>query len=110
MNWLQKIPGWPRTPYGFEWRLLRLLPTVFLAGTLLPIMMSVGARFCFNAENPTELVRSIQLFDFVMIGLVISVWSLVLIVGIGCVIVWLMKGPAYVADCYEVSHRDLPGP
>jgi hypothetical protein len=46
----------------------------------------------------------------VMIGLVISIWSLVLTVTIGCVIVWLMKGPAYVADGYEVSHSDAPKP
>jgi len=31
-----------------------------------------------------------------------------LTVGIGCIIVWLMKGPAYVADGYEVSHNDKP--
>ncbi len=24
------------------------------------------------------------------------------------IIVWLMKGPAYVADSYEVSHSDKP--
>mgnify|MGYP000884222109 CR=1 FL=1 len=24
------------------------------------------------------------------------------------IIVWLMKGPAYVADGYEVSHSDKP--
>jgi hypothetical protein len=32
----------------------------------------------------------------------------VLTVVIGCVIVWLMKGPAYVADGYHVSHSDKP--
>ena len=61
-------------------------------------------------SSAAELARSIQLFDFVMIGLVIFVWMLVLTVTIGCVIVWLMKGPAYVADGYEVSHSDKPKP
>lgn len=28
--------------------------------------------------------------------------------AIGCVIVMVMKGPAYVADGYPVSHRDRP--
>ena len=45
-----------------------------------------------------------------MIGLVIFIWTAVLTVTIGCVIVWLMKGPAYVADGFEVSHSDLPKP
>jgi len=31
-----------------------------------------------------------------------------LTVAIGCVIVTIMKGPAYVADAYPVSHRDQP--
>ena len=32
MSWLNKLPGFQRTPYGFEWRLLRLLPHILLAG------------------------------------------------------------------------------
>ena len=43
-----------------------------------------------------------------MVGVVTLVWAAVLTIAIGCVIVWLMKGPAYVADGYEVSHSDKP--
>lgn len=110
MNWLRKLPGFQQTPYGFELRLLRLMPTVCVAGTLLPALMSVAARFLTSAGSATELARRIQLFDFMMIGLVIFIWSLVVTVTIGCVIVWLMKGPAYVADGFEVSHSDVPRP
>lgn len=108
MDWLRKLPGFQQTPYGFEWRLLRLMPTVCVAGTLLPALMSFTARFLMTTGSAAELARRIQLFDFVMIGLVIFIWTLVLTVTIGCVIVWLMKGPAYVADGYEVSHSDTP--
>ena len=108
MNWLRKLPGFQQTPYGFEWRLLRLMPTVVVAGTLLPALMSFLARWLITAGGAAELGRQIQLFDFVMIGVVISVWTLVLTVTIGCVIVWLMKGPAYVADGFDVSHSDNP--
>lgn len=89
--------------------MLRLMPTVCVAGTLLPGLMSVAARFFITAGSAAELARNIQLFDFVMIGLVIFIWTLAVTVSIGCVIVWLMKGPAYVADGFEVSHSDLPG-
>lgn len=84
------------------------MPTVCVAGTLLPALMSFAARFLVTTGSAAELARRIQLFDFVMIGLVIFIWTLVLTVTIGCVIVWLMKGPAYVADGYEVSHSDTP--
>jgi len=30
--------------------------------------------------------------------------------NIACVIVWLMKGPAYVADAYPLPDSDRPAP
>lgn len=109
MNWLRKLPGFQQTPYGLEWRLLRLMPTLGLAGTLLPALLSFAARFLITADSAAALARHLQLFDFVMVGLVVFVWTLVVIVSIACIIVWLMKGPAYVADGFEVSHSDAPG-
>jgi hypothetical protein len=108
MSWLNKLPGFQRTPYGFEWRLLRMLPHVLLAGTVLPVLMAVLARFLWTTGSAAEIERHIQTFDFVMVGVVIFIWTAVLTVSIGCVIVWLMKGPAYVADGYEVPHSDTP--
>jgi len=108
MDWLTKLPGYQRTPYGFEWRLLKMLPRIMLAGTVLPVVMAVAARFVWTQGSAAEIERLIQTFDFFMIGLAVVVWTAGLTVGIGCIIVWLMKGPAYVADGYEVSHSDQP--
>jgi hypothetical protein len=110
MNWLRKLPGFIQTPHGFEWKILRMMPTVCVAGTLLPALMSGLARLLITEGSATELARRIQMFDYLMIGLVVLMWTLVLTLTIGCVIVWLMKGPAYVADGYEVSHSDAPTP
>ena len=110
MDWLRKLPGYQRTPYGVEWHVLRLMPTLCAAGTLLPALLALGARFLIGGSDAAELARHIQLFDFVMIGLVVFIWTLALTISIGCVIVWLMKGPAYVADGFEVSHSDAPRP
>ena len=90
--------------------MLRLLPTAFLAGTLLPLLMAGLARWLITGRDAAELARHIELFDYVMIGLVLLIWTLLLTVAIGCVIVWLMKGPAYVADGLEVSLSDKPKP
>lgn len=84
------------------------MPTVLLAGTLLPALMALAGRLLISGDSAAELARNIQLFDYILIGLVVFVWTLVLTVSIGCIIVWLMKGPAYVADGYEVSHSDAP--
>jgi hypothetical protein len=108
MNWLRKLPGFQRSPAGLEWRLLKLMPTITIVGTLLPFLMSFAARQWMQSDTEAELARRIQQFDFAMWGLVILIWTMVLTVTIGCIIVWLMKGPAYVADGLEVSHSDKP--
>jgi len=108
MNWLKKLPGYQRTPYGFELRLLRMMPRVLLLGTLLPLLLSGLARLFYTQGTAAEIERLIQVFDFGMIGLAVLVWTAVFTVSFGCVIVWLMKGPAYVADGYDVSHSDKP--
>lgn len=84
------------------------MPKVWAVGTLLPLLMAWAARHVITAGDAAELARHIQMFDFAMIGLVIFIWTLVLVVTMGCVVVWIMKGPAYVADGLEVSHSDAP--
>lgn len=108
MNWLKQLPGFQRTPYGFEWRLLRMMPSILVAGTILPAVVAGLARFVFTKGTVAEIEKHVQTFDFVMVGVAVLVWTAVLTVAIGCVIVWLMKGPAYVADGYEVPHSDKP--
>ena len=108
INWLTKLPGYTRTPYGFELRLLRLMPQVLLAGTVLPALAAWLARWVVRSGSAAEIERTLQLFDYMMIGLAVWVWTAGVIVILGCVIVWLMKGPAYVADGYNVSHSDKP--
>ena len=108
MKWLNKLPGFQRTPYGFEVRLLRLMPHILLAGTVLPALSSWMARFAFTEGSASEIEHRVQVFDFFMLGVATFIWVAGLTVGIGCIIVWLMKGPAYIADGYEVSHSDKP--
>ncbi len=110
MDWLRKLPGFERSPPGLEWKLLRLMPSICLAGTLLPLLLALAARWLMTADTPAALERRLQMWDYLLLGLVFSIASLVLTVTIGCVIVWLMKGPAYVADGFEVSHSDQPLP
>ena len=58
------------------------------------------------------MIKSLRSFLFAAIagvgGVIIFHWSMVLTIGIGCVIVMVMKGPGYVADGYWVSHSDQP--
>lgn len=95
-----------REPPGMELLLLRKLPKIVLVGTLLPIALSIIARIVPSvATDPAKRIMSIDIFA---IAALITFWTIVLTVAIGCVIVYIMKGPAYVADPYPVEHADRP--
>ena len=108
MNWFQKIPHSYRAASGLEWRLWKKLPLIALIGTALPLLcLALLHLMGSEAPDPAE-ARWIQMMDYVIGGVVVFHWSMVLTVGIGCVIVMVMKGPGYVADGYLVSHSDQP--
>jgi hypothetical protein len=84
MNWLKRLPGFQRSPPGLEWVLLRLMPAVLAAGTFLPALAALAARYLMTGATDAELERSILLFDFGMIGVVILVWTLAATVTMLC--------------------------
>jgi len=43
-----------------------------------------------------------------MLGVIALHWTLVLTLGLGCFIVRVMKGPAYVADAYAMPTALVP--
>ncbi len=106
MNWLNKLPGFQRSPPGLEWEIWRRLHWIWLAGTVLPLA-AAGMAYLLNQADPSASgARAAEQFFYVMVGLVILHASLVLTLAIGCVIVILMKGPAYVADPYPLVEDD----
>lgn len=109
MNWLQKLPGFTRSAHGLEWALWKKLPWIALAGTALPLAL-VALAWLAAPEAPTPAdERQLTQWLYMAIGVVVLHWTLVLTAAIGCVIVMLMKGPAFVADGFEVQHTDHPG-
>jgi len=104
-RWLTRLSGFQRTRPGREWAIWRRLPAILFWGTVLPLL--VGLLFwALEPSQPTPAQdRDLLLVQFRLIGLVILHWTLVLTVAIGCVIVMLMKGPAYVADGYPPPER-----
>jgi hypothetical protein len=108
MSWLKKDPNSIRSPAGLEWRIWKKLPLIWLVGTVLPLLLA-GATWFFSPEQPDGARDpAIMRFEFVLIGLVILHWTLVLTVAIGCAIVMLMKGPNYKADSYPMPDSDEP--
>lgn len=108
MNWLKKLSPTRREASGLEWTLWRKLPLIFLAGTALPLLALGLVHLLADPQASAQQARWLQMADYVVGGMVVFHWSMVLTVGIGCVIVMVMKGPGYVADGYMVSHSDKP--
>jgi uncharacterized BrkB/YihY/UPF0761 family membrane protein len=103
---LNRLPGFQRSPPGREWALFKRLPAILLIGTALPIGLVLALWWVAPGQPTASEERDLLLWTYRLIGLVVLHWTLVLTVAIGCVIVLLMKGPAYVADAYPLPTRE----
>ncbi len=106
MNWLKKRHE-RLTPPGMEVAILRKLLPVSVVGTLLVTALPIVVRFW--PERPgVDAARHIRSVDIFAIAAEVTLLVAIGTVAIGCVIVHIMKGPAYMADSLPVSHSDEP--
>ncbi len=103
MNLFNKLPGFVRSAPGLEQRIWLRLPAILLWGTLLPLLLA-GVNHALAPAAPESGVSNgaLLLWDYTMVGVVVLHGTLVLTVALGCFIVRVMKGPAYVADAYPM--------
>ena len=105
MNWLQKLPHARRSPAGLEWQIWRRLPALCAAGTALPIGALVLLHVAMAPASAAD-TRWLLMLNYVVAGAVTFHWTALLTVAMGCMIVMVMKGPAYVADAYHLPQGD----
>jgi hypothetical protein len=110
MNLFNKLPGFAKSAPGWEHLIWRHLPAILLWGTLLPLLLAGANRVLAPAATESGAsAGALLLWDYTMFGAVVLHWTLVLTLALGCFIVRVMKGPAYVADAYPLpSDRDEP--
>lgn len=106
MKLFTKLHG-RRVPPGLEWQILKRLPKITLAGLLIPVAMAVLVRV-LPAEPGIDIAKHIRSVDIFAIAAAITFATAVLTLAIGCIVVYVMKGPAYVADAYPLQHSDRP--
>lgn len=108
MRYLQKLPNSRRSPPGLERRILRKLPTALLAGTVIPAAC-YGIAWLYPdpaiGDTPEKYLSNVGI---AAVATVITAWTAAFTVAIGCVVVVLMKGPAYVADRYDLIDAAEP--
>ena len=106
MKFFRKLHG-RRTPHGMEVRILRRLPRIAVVGSLLPLALSVLVRI-LPSETGVDRAKHIKSVDIFAIATEVTFLTAIFTVAIGCVVVHIMKGPAYIADSYPVHHSDKP--
>jgi len=101
-----------RSPPGLERVLLRKIPKYLLGSIAIPLFMVLLVRLPpvenLVASTAEEIVKLHTTIDFLAVAIFFSILPILLTLLIGCIIVVLMKGPAYVADAYELSDADRP--
>jgi hypothetical protein len=95
-------------PPGLETRLLKAMPAAAVASIGLPLLLAWLARLYVPGAGFDNAVKAIKSVDIFAWSLSATLLTAVLTVTIGCIVVWVMKGPAYVADAYPVSHANRP--
>ena len=108
MDPFKKLPGYRKAPAGLERKILRLVPKIFLVGTVLILLPSVIARIWTVEDAPWMINKFITTIDIYALGLLTVLWTGLFTVGVGALTVMIMKGPAYVADAYPLPDADKP--
>ena len=99
-----------RHPPGLERVILKQVPRVILAGIFVPLFMAIFARLYPGSGSAAEIAKYQISVDIFSISLGFMIFLGTFTVTIGCVIVALMKGPAFVADAYKLEDADRPAP
>ena len=97
MNWFRKLHDHTYPP-GLERRIWRKLPLALFASIAIPAGLAIGNRLSPPDGSIYEVARTTATVDIFAIALLLTAVTAVITVGIGCIVVMIMKGPAYVAD------------
>jgi hypothetical protein len=108
MKLLRKLPNSVREAPGLEWVVLKKLPLTLLLGTLFPLVISLANRGFPPEGTPAQIAKHVKIVDIISIATAVTVWTAVLTVAIACFVVVVMKGPAYVADAYDLVDSESP--
>jgi hypothetical protein len=108
MSYLQKLPDSRRHPPGLEWKILKKLPMATLASVAIPLIW-YGLAMLYPQAAPGETVEKHLIgVSIGAIATAVTALTAVFTLAIACIVVVLMKGPAYVADRYPLSDADQP--
>ena len=105
MKYLNKINE-NRAPAGLERVILKCTPWIAILCLAIPALVAAAARLLIDPAAAKVLMR----VDIAAIAVAVTALTATLTVAIGAVIVFIMKGPGYVADAYALNESSAPAP
>lgn len=108
MALFNKLPGYQRSPAGLERKVLRAIPSTLTLGLGALVLPSLLLRL--TGRGSWDFDGFVSMVDIYAMGAVLFFVNLVVIVGTAAFIVMVMKGPAYVADAYDLDDAEAPRP
>ena len=99
-----------RYPPGLERRIWKKLPVAVVGSILVPLGLVVVARLFPPAGTDYEVAKAMATVDIFAFATGVTAFTAVVTIAIGCIVVMIMKGPAYVADGYDLNAADRPAP
>lgn len=108
MAFLNKLSGYPRSPHGLEWKILKKTPWLLISSTLLIASGTLLAYFMAPEGSVQQTAKYLDTVNIMAIAVWVTSLSIILTVAFGAFIVYLMKGPAYVWDPLDVTDSDKP--
>jgi len=104
-----KSPNPKREPPGLEWWLFKRLPKIALLGLSLFGLAWLAIRFWPWSGREDQVQSAAGQAEFALLGGFIFFITMLFTVLIGCIIVLVMKGPAYTSsDSFRVEDAESP--
>jgi hypothetical protein len=110
MNLFNQLPGFERAPAGLEQVFIRQLPLLAFAGTAATILCLLVMPLAAGWSSRGTDAGLAMTIEIALASVLVLYWTIVFTVALGCMIVMIAKGPAYVADAYPVPDADAPLP
>ena len=95
-------------PPGVETRILKSLARWTLWGSLFIVEPSIFARLFDWNSRIIDVELTLTSIDIGVVAVLILYWTVLFTVGLGAVIVKVMKGHVYLADSYPLQDSERP--
>jgi uncharacterized membrane protein YdjX (TVP38/TMEM64 family) len=105
---MYKLPGSRRSAPGWEWIIWRKLPWITIGGLALIITVAGSLHYFAPDGRPEQVAKYLLSVRIFAVASAILLITTVVTVAIGCIVVWIMKGPAYGSDGIELPDARAP--